>query len=126
MRNISILILFLLIFDETKKEIIPLVENKKDYFEKLDRVTLDLDLEPKMIEDFEDILKKDLLENENKDFLMVLNTINSSKVLYKFICGLNIKNSNIYYLSTNIIPKKRLERITDIKKKTNNHYLFLK
>jgi len=114
-----------LIFDETKKEIIPLVENKKDYFEKLDRVILDLDLKPKIIEDFEDILKKDLLENENKDFLIVLNTINSSKGLYKFICGLNIKNSNIYYLSTNIIPKKRLERITDIKKRTKKRKIIV-
>ena len=114
-----------LIFDETKKEIIPLVENKKDYFEKIDRVTLDLDLKPKVIEIFEDILKRDLLENENKDFLIVLNTINSSKVLYKFICDLHIKNSDVYYLSTNIIPKKRLERIKKIKKKTNKRKIIV-
>jgi len=106
-----------LIFDETKKEIRPLVGNKEKYFESLDRVKLMPNLESVCLKDFKDILRKDIIENPEKDFLVVLNTIRSSKDIYNFIKGQNTKNVALYYLSTNIIPKERLIRIKKIKKK---------
>jgi CRISPR-associated endonuclease/helicase Cas3 len=107
-----------LIFDETKKEISPLVENKGKYFNSLNRVKLITNLEPVCLEDFKDILKEDIMQNSDKDFLVVLNTIRSSKDIYNFVIGLNIKNVELYYLSTNIIPKERLIRIKKIKEKS--------
>jgi CRISPR-associated endonuclease/helicase Cas3 len=107
-----------LIFDETKKEISPLVGNKRKYFDSLNRVKLITNLESVCLEDFKEILRKDILQNSNKDFLVVLNTIRSSKDIYDFVTGLNIKNVALYYLSTNIIPKERLIRIKKIKEKS--------
>jgi CRISPR-associated endonuclease/helicase Cas3 len=106
-----------LIFDEMKKEITPLVENKRKYFNSLDRVELITNLEPICLEDFKEILKKDLMQNSNKDFLIVLNTINSSKDIYDFVKRLNIKNVELHYLSTNVIPKERLIRIKKVKER---------
>ena len=107
-----------LIFDETKKEMSPLVENKGKYFNSLNRMKLITNLEPVCLEDFRDILKEDIIQNSDKDFLVVLNTIRSSKDIYDFVTGLNIKNVELYYLSTNIIPKERLIRIKKIKEKS--------
>ena len=107
-----------LIFDETKKEISSLVENKRKYFNSLNRVKLIANLESVCLEDFKEILRKDIMQNANKDFLVVLNTIKSSKDIYDFVKGLNIKNVELYYLSTNVIPKERLIRIKKIKEKS--------
>ena len=85
-----------------------LVKNKEKYFRELNRVELSVSLEPILIENFKEILKKDLIKNKNKDFLIVLNTINSSKDVFNFINSLNIKDSKLYYLSTKIVPKTRL------------------
>jgi len=106
-----------LIFDESKNEISPLVENKIKYFKSLNRVKLIANLESICLEDFKKMLMNDITQNANKDFLVVLNTIKSSKEIYDFVTELNIKNVKIYYLSTNIIPKERLIRIKKIKKK---------
>ena len=106
-----------LIFDEERKEIRPLVENKRKYFDSLERVKLITNLESVCLDDFKEVLKKDIIQNTNKDFLVVLNTIGSSKDIYDFVKGLNIKNVEIYYLSTNIIPKERVIRIKKIKEK---------
>jgi len=46
-----------------------------------------------------------------------LNTINSSLEIYNFICHLELENTEIYYLSTNIIPKERLKRIKKSREK---------
>lgn len=107
-----------LIFDETKEEIRSLVVNKKKYFVSLNRVKLIADLEFVRLEDFKEILRKDIMQNTNKDFLIVLNTIRYSKDIYNFVKGLDIKNVELHYLSTNIVPKERLIRIEKIKEKS--------
>lgn len=107
-----------LIFDETKGEISPLVENKRKYFNSLNRVKLIPNLESVCLDDFKEILREDIMQNPNKNFLVVLNTIKSSKDIYDFVNELNIKNAKLYYLSTNIIPKERLVRIEKIKEKS--------
>ena len=114
-----------LIFDETKEEITPLVENKEKYFNSLNRVKLITNLEPVCLNEFKDILKEDIKQNSNKDFLVVLNTINSSKDIYDFIATLNIENTELYYLSTNIIPKERLKTIKKLKKKNTTRSIIV-
>jgi len=116
-----------LIFNEEKKEIKPLIKNKKEYFEKLDRFDLIPTLEPLKIENFKEQLKKDLSQNHKKDFMIVMNTINSSKEIYNFIRDNidEIGDSKIYYLSTNIIPIERLKRIKEIKEKTKKRKIIV-
>ena len=106
-----------LIFDETKGEIISLVRNKEKYFNALNRVELNTNLNAICFDDFRKIIEKDVVENNDKSFLIILNTINTSKNMYNFIKELKIPDRDLYYLSTNIIPKERLKRIKESKKK---------
>ena len=123
-----------LIFDENKKEIIELAPNKKNYFDQFDRIQLQYFQNPKHIEEFKKILIRDITKYNHESFLIVLNTIRSSKEIYKFlrdsIKEIGKDNDNIYivdkennteyyYLSTHIIPKQRLERIRSIKNSRN-------
>ena len=115
-----------LIFDEARGEITPLVKNKKKYFNALNRVTLITNLEPIALDKFKEIIKDDIIKNPSKNFLIILNTIRFSKEIYKFISEF-VDKSELYYLSTNIIPKERLARITEIKEreKKNNRSVII-
>jgi len=105
-----------LIFNEEKKEIKPLIENKEKYFKSLNRADLMINLSPVSMEHFEVILGQDILSNSTKGFLIVLNTIDTSKDIYGYIRKeLKLQKTKLYYLSTNIIPKERLRRIKEIK-----------
>jgi CRISPR-associated endonuclease/helicase Cas3 len=63
------------------------------------------------------VIEKDLMEKPDKDFLIVLNTIGSAQQIYRFIQELNLDNTEGFFLSTNVVPKMRLERIYQIKDK---------
>lgn len=111
-----------LIFDEDKKEILELVPEKEKYFENLNRIHLNLKYINKLgsrmdIEEFKEIIVEDMTEHPNNSFLFVMNTINSSIEIYKFLkveLG-HLENTELYYLSNNIIPKERTARISAIK-----------
>ena len=53
--------------------------------------------------------------------MIVLNTIGSAQDIYKFIQGLELENTKKFFLSTNVIPKERLERINKRSKSPRNH-----
>jgi len=114
-----------LLFDEEKKEIKSLIKDKTKYFNALNRVELTLNLESLCLDDFKKILEKDVIKNPTKDFLIVLNTINSSQEIYKFVKDLKLEYTEYYYLSTNIIPKVRLARIEDSKKETRERKIII-
>jgi len=75
-----------LLFNEKEKEIKPLIKDKEKYFKTLNRVDLKYNSGSLCLNNFQEILKEDLYNNLNKDFLIVLNTINSSLEIYNFIC----------------------------------------
>jgi CRISPR-associated endonuclease/helicase Cas3 len=105
-----------LIFEEEKGEIQEIAERKEEYFRSLDRIDLMPMIEKALtLEEFKVILKKDLEKWKDKDFLIVLNTINSSKNIYDYISDLNLENTKTCYLSTSVVPKERLKRINQIK-----------
>lgn len=104
-----------LIFDESKDEIVELVKNKKNYFDRFDRIELIPNIEPMFLDDFKEIVKKDVEANKDNNFLIVLNTINSSKNIHQYLKSLKIPDTKLYYLSTNITPYQRLERINEIR-----------
>jgi len=104
-----------LIFNEEKGEIKELARNKKSYFKNLNRIQLHHNLQPLHLEEFKEKIKKRLNSEGDKDFLIVLNTINSARELYQ---SLEKKgDTSYYYLSTHITPLERLQRIQDIKNK---------
>lgn len=103
-----------MIFDEEKGEIVELVENKKQIFNSVNRIQLNTALldKPVKIEEFMEILTSDIDSNPGKSFLIILNTIKSSKKIFKELKDLGY---NVLYLSTNIPPVERLKRIKKIK-----------
>lgn len=105
-----------MIFD--KNEAIELLPNNQTYFDQLDRTNLDLSFLSKDIEldEFYENIENSLNKNSYKDHMIILNTIKSSLKVYKKIKqNLDNKKNEIIYLSTNIIPKHRKERIQKIK-----------
>jgi len=105
-----------LIFDESKGEIDEISKKKKEYFKKLNRIELLPRLEKELtIAEFNSLLSEELIKKNEKDFLIVLNTISSAQETYKYIKRLQLDNTKTFFLSTNVIPKTRLARINEIK-----------
>ncbi|TFH39059.1 MAG: hypothetical protein E4G94_11475 [ANME-2 cluster archaeon] len=113
-----------LIFDEEKGEISELVENKNHYFEQFDRIELQYNPDPMHIEAFKEHIKRDVEENIDKDFLIVLNTISSTRDLYQHLRSQQSTNTKYYYLSTSITPKERLKKIKEIKENKNRKVII--
>ncbi|MCL4384800.1 MAG: CRISPR-associated helicase Cas3' [Cyanobacteria bacterium] len=99
-----------LIFDKNDN-VIELVNNVEQKFKSLNRVNINKQLE-KIDEDIfiEKFIKN---YNINNSYLIVLNTIGSSIYIFNKIKE-KIKE-NVFYLSTNIIPLQRLDRIKKIR-----------
>jgi CRISPR-associated endonuclease/helicase Cas3 len=87
----------------------------------LDRITfINRSRETLCLDEFKAILHKDIAAYPQDSFLIVMNTINCSLEVIKDICQYvrdqDLADAELYYLSTNIIPKHRLKRIRAIKK----------
>jgi CRISPR-associated endonuclease/helicase Cas3 len=86
--------------------------DKAKYREGLHRFRVIPDLEKRTVED----LAREVAERvrkEDKTFLIILNTVESSQEFYRKLKDL--VNVDIAYLSTAVIPKQRRERIEQIK-----------
>lgn len=105
-----------LIFSEEKKEIVELAVSKMDYFKALGRIRLCTEhlRESMHIEDFQNLLLDDMTRSPDKSRLIILNTVKSSLAIYLFLKE-NIGSENLVYLSSNIIPVERLNRILEVK-----------
>ena len=111
-----------------QNEIVPLVDNAEYYFNQFNRIEYNFNLDEISLEDFCDNFINCICENEGKDIMAVLNTIKSSKELYEYvknyfddyyvdengICHIG-DDTQLVYLSTNIVPYHRLEKINKIK-----------
>jgi len=106
-----------LIFDEEAGEIFELAKKKEKYFKMFNRIHIDASKlkEPMNLNDFKYLLYNDINEYKDKSFLIVMNTIKSSIEIYEYLHKEFGEQSKIIYLSTNIIPKERIERINRIK-----------
>jgi CRISPR-associated endonuclease/helicase Cas3 len=114
-----------LIFEEHEIKESVSKNSKKRYLEHLDRIQfVNQAHDPLSMADFKVILRKDMAKFPDDDFLIVLNTINCSIEVFEDI-QTYIEEKNLidvvqlYYLSTNIIPKHRLERIKLIRESKN-------
>jgi CRISPR-associated endonuclease/helicase Cas3 len=119
-----------LIFSEADGEIIELVKSKREHFEKLNRITLFInkDEQSKMKSitqyDFNNLAIENMVREKDKSFLFIFNTIQSSLDYYHCLKN-NDLDREIIYLSTNIIPKHRLERINRIKQKKGTNFIIV-
>lgn len=121
-----------LIFEENV-EITPLIDNKEKYYESIDRINYNFNLKPQTIGLFNEKIINDIIKNNEKDIMVILNTKNSCKGVYNYIKNyfsdlgedieinkengiVNIGNhSKLIYMATDIIPKHRLKKIDTIK-----------
>ncbi|MDQ2085337.1 CRISPR-associated helicase Cas3' [Herbivorax sp. ANBcel31] len=110
-----------LIFSEEEQEIFELAKNKNKYFNMLNRIIINTNYLQKAmtIDEYREILYEDICNYKKDNFLIVVNTIKTSIEIYKFLKEEFEEDAEIYYLSTNIIPKERLYRIEKIKKSLN-------
>jgi len=128
----------------TPAEINSLIKDRSKYFESLDRVTFNFNLDKKGINQFKEELLTQITQEEKKDILVVLNTINSCKDVYDFLKSeLSTKyqlkpedcidddgicqfpNQTLINLTTHIFPDSRLNRINRIKQRTENQKIII-
>ncbi|OQY02102.1 MAG: hypothetical protein B6I26_01885 [Desulfobacteraceae bacterium 4572_130] len=108
-----------LIFSEENNEIIELIKGKKEMFQKLSRIELDvLNLNKGRMnwDEFCDSAITLAMDNSEKNILFIMNTIRSAKQLFDVLSKNNIVHK-VFFLSSHIIPKERLRRIEYIKNK---------
>ncbi len=94
-----------------------LLDNYDEYFKYFNRVRLNINFHINTLDDLFNFFRNIYQKNKSKSFLFVFNTINSSIDFYKRLKEYLKNNTNIFYLSSNIIPKQRVLRINEIKKK---------
>jgi CRISPR-associated endonuclease/helicase Cas3 len=106
------------IFSPGEGEIYNLVgnENRLKYFNSFSRYRLKTvnGLDTMTIEELFEIAREHILSEPGKSFLFVFNTIKSSKMFNRLI-GDYFNEETVIYLSTNILPIERKNRIEKIK-----------
>jgi len=100
---------------QPETEIQELCVNNDQYFRQFDRLDLVPCLEPVTLDVFMEQVTADIEGNPEKSFLIIMNTIRSSQQLYQHLQK-RMGKKNLFYLSTMIFPKERLDRITQIRK----------
>ncbi|MGM0500497.1 MAG: CRISPR-associated helicase Cas3' [Bacillota bacterium] len=108
-----------LIYSEKDNEIKELAASKEEYFKFFNRYQLDLSefRESKTIVEFKEFLVEELKTYKKENFLIILNTIQTSIEVYEKIQELIDRGElqgEAIYLSTNIIPQAREKRINQI------------
>lgn len=102
-----------------------LIKDKEDIFQQMDRIVLENHMDHKTtLNDFKDIVLGDIQENEDKSFLVVLNTVKSTFEVFNYLKEALEGKRKVLYLSTEIIPKRRLEIIKEIKNGKEKYILI--
>lgn len=106
-----------LIFSEKEGEIIELASNKHCFFNGFNRIKLNCEMLDRQmdIDTFKQVVERDIKNNPEKSYLIVLNTINSSINIWNYLYNTFKDDYKMFYLSSNIIPKERQQRIKEIK-----------
>jgi CRISPR-associated endonuclease/helicase Cas3 len=88
-----------------------LLSDNKKYFSMFNRTNIVSRIEPMSVEEFIDDFKYNL---EDKSYLIICNTISQSLKIYK---ELSFLNREVKYLSTNLLPVHRKQRIEYVRDK---------
>jgi len=115
-----------MIYNPKSDPIIELAIDKDRWFGELNRIKIDKTLiaDKLNIEDLAGIIEKDHITNPTVKRLIIVNTIKSSLGLYKTLKE-KLPDTNFIYLSSNVIPKVRLERIEQIKNSKNEGMIII-
>jgi CRISPR-associated endonuclease/helicase Cas3 len=110
----------------TGEDVQEAVPDKEKYFQALDRVQYEFDLE---LNDLETLAAEIAEEaGSDKNLMAVMNTRNSCKQLYRKLKRLKNAEREVIFLSTDILPKQREVRIAKIKRiteETDNSVLVI-
>lgn len=102
-----------------------LTDNEK-YYRSLDRIEMHVNLQAKNLETFKEELLSDIKSNPKKSFLIILNTINSSRDVFNFLKeSLDASHVDITYLSTAVPPIERYKRITAFQKNNGKQKILV-
>ncbi|ABR54142.1 CRISPR-associated helicase Cas3 [Methanococcus vannielii SB] len=92
-----------------------LIPNNEKYFKSLNRIKIINNTSKNIsLNEYKDILLEKTIKNSDKSFLIVMNTVKSAKDVYQYL--MKETNRKCIYLSTEIYPKLRLEKINEIRK----------
>jgi len=107
-----------LIFEEEKKEIVPVIpsDKRQEYFSKFSRYKINIinNLNDITIDKLYNIAKNDIENNNDKSFLFVFNTIKTSIMFFNKLKE-DFFNKELIYLSSNVLPFERKKRIFKIR-----------
>ncbi|MCK9583991.1 MAG: CRISPR-associated helicase Cas3' [Candidatus Cloacimonetes bacterium] len=115
-----------MIFDPEDQDVLELAYPKEAWFASLNRVELHRKALSKTIEldELANMIAEDYVQDKSLKRLIILNTIQSSLDLYEMLADL-LPDARFLYLSSNVIPKQRLERIDTIKKHTRTGLIIV-
>lgn len=101
-----------------------LVLNNDVIFNNMNRIIFENHTDEALeLDEFEKIVKKDIEKNDNKSFLIILNTVKSTRRVFDYLKEEFKNKRNIIYLSTEIIPLLRLKIIKEIKDSKEKYIL---
>lgn len=100
----------------TPDEAFELAPNPEESFHVLDRVRFFIHPQKQKLSDFAEAFAGKL--DKEKSYVVILNTIKSSVQFHKMLTEeYGVDSHEVFYLSTNIIPRERRNRIETIRKK---------
>lgn len=103
-----------------------LVTNNKQYFNSLDRIRIENHTNKGIyLKEFCEIVEEDIRQNDDKSYLIVLNTIKTSMETARYLRDAFEGEREVLYLSTEIYPKRRMELINMIKNDTHKKYIVV-
>ena len=108
------------------KDIKELVPDYKTYFHFFNRTKLIINKEKISFGEFKNTLKEYILNNPEKDTLVIVNTKHAARETFQFICNeIDNENIEIYFLTTLITPFERKNIIKKIKEKSDNQKIVI-
>ncbi len=106
-------------------EIHEIIDDKEKYFQELDRINYYFHNQKIPLTTFAENMVIKVRNNKEKDMMFVLNTTESSKYVYDYLKHDIGDNIQLIYLSTNIIPIDRLDRINKINTKSDKQKIIV-
>ena len=108
------------------EDIMELVPDYKKYFHFFNRTKLNVVNEKISFENFKSLLSDYIIANPQKNILVILNTKDSARQTFEFICNeIDTENTETYFLSTLITPFERKNIINKIKEESENQKVII-
>ncbi len=108
------------------EDIIELVPDYKKYFHFFNRTKLIIKKEKISFDDFKTTLSEYIVENPDKDVLVIVNTKKAARETFEFICNeINTDEIDTYFLTTLITPFERKEIIDRIKNPSDSQKVII-